>query len=419
MLLAALASIGLGMVLGPEAPLIALAGGLAILSIRLAKKDAPQQVYALMAAAASFAAISSLFGSPIVGAIIIIEAAGLGGATLPVILLPGLIAAGIGSLVFVGMGSVSGLSTSAYAIAPLSLPAYPTPTFGAICWVIALAVPVAVVAFAIVQLGRRVERVSSPRPFVVIPVAAIAVAAIAIAFQKITGQPVDLVLFSGQDTMNSLVDSAATLSVGTLALLIVFKGLAYGISLGSARGGPTFPAMFLGIVAGLLAAHLPGLSETPAVAALMGAATVAVLRLPLSSVTIAAFLTQASLGTTPLIIVAVVVAYLTVRLLDARFVSDANDVPTETPVATPRTTGDPSLRLVRIDRYPVFVLGDRTSSAWDEPQEPRPRLRSEGRALHRWLVREPRSGATGARFERPRPTLWSVRCQVRMRLPSR
>ena len=130
--------------------------------------------------------------------------------------------------------------------------------------------------------------------------------------------------------------------MGTLALLIVFKGLAYGVSLGSARGGPTFPAMFLGIVAGLLAAHLPGLSETPAVAALMGAATVAVLRLPLSSVTIAAFLSQASMGTTPLIIVAVVVAYITVRLLDARFVSGANEVPPGTAVDGGRTDRDPS-----------------------------------------------------------------------------
>jgi H+/Cl- antiporter ClcA len=62
--LAALASVGLGMVLGPEAPLIGLGTGLAVLAVRSAKKDAPDQVVALMAAAASFAAISSLFGSP-------------------------------------------------------------------------------------------------------------------------------------------------------------------------------------------------------------------------------------------------------------------------------------------------------------------------------------------------------------------
>ena len=117
-LLASLASIGFGMVLGPEAPLIAIAGGLGILAVRSARKDAPDQVLALIAGAASFAAMSSLFGSPIVGAVIIIEAAGLGGATLPVILLPGLLAAGIGSLVFIGMGSLTGLTPAPTPLPP-------------------------------------------------------------------------------------------------------------------------------------------------------------------------------------------------------------------------------------------------------------------------------------------------------------
>src|SRR5277367_962890 len=49
-LLAAVATLGLGLVLGPEAPLIALGMGLGILAVRLAKKDAPQQALALMAA---------------------------------------------------------------------------------------------------------------------------------------------------------------------------------------------------------------------------------------------------------------------------------------------------------------------------------------------------------------------------------
>ena len=43
-----------------------------------------------MAAAGSFAAVSSIFGSPVIGAVLIIEAAGLGGPTLPLVLLPGL-----------------------------------------------------------------------------------------------------------------------------------------------------------------------------------------------------------------------------------------------------------------------------------------------------------------------------------------
>jgi hypothetical protein len=45
--------------------------------------------------------------------------------------------------------------------------------------------------------------------------------------------------------------------------------------------------VFLGIGGGIMASHLPGFAETPAVAVLVGAACVSVLRLPLSSVVIA------------------------------------------------------------------------------------------------------------------------------------
>ena len=112
-LLAALATLGLGLVLGPEAPLIALGGGLAIVAVRLVKKDTPDQVMAVLAASAAFAAIATIFGSPVIGAIILIEAAGLGGPMLPLVLLPGLMSAGIGSVVFIGMGHWTGLSSSA------------------------------------------------------------------------------------------------------------------------------------------------------------------------------------------------------------------------------------------------------------------------------------------------------------------
>ena len=148
--------------------------------------------------------------------------------------------------------------------------------------------------------------------------AAIAVAALAIAFNEATDQPVSAVLFSGQEALAALVNSAPTLSVSTLVLLLLFKGLAWSISLGNFRGGPTFPALFLGVAAGFLAGDLPGLSETPAVAVLVGAACVSILRLPLASVVIALLLTtQAGLAIAPLIIVAVVVAYITTEMLYA------------------------------------------------------------------------------------------------------
>ena len=318
-LLAALATLGLGLVLGPEAPLIALGMGLGILAFRLVRKDAPQQAVGLMAAAGSFAAVSTIFGSPVIGAVIVIEAAGLGGPTLPLVLLPGLLAAGIGSLVFIGMGGWTGLSTSAWALSPFALPTFSGPGWGDFGWTIVLAIAAALVVFVIVEIARWTTRVVSRRPFVFTTAAALVVGGLAIAFNQATDQPTDAVLFSGQDEFASVLKDASTLSLTTLGLLLVFKGAAWSISLGNFRGGPTFPALFLGLVGGLLAGHLPGFSETPAVAVLMGAGVVSILRLPLSSVV--------GLGVAPLIIVAVVAAYIATEVLSARRVPLAETGP--------------------------------------------------------------------------------------------
>ncbi|TML43353.1 MAG: chloride channel protein [Actinobacteria bacterium] len=327
-LLAALATLGLGLVLGPEAPLIALGMGLGILAFRLVRKDAPQQAVGLMAAAGSFAAVSTIFGSPVIGAVIIIEAAGLGGPTLPLVLLPGLLASGVGSLVFIGMGNWTGLSTSAYALTPFSLPTFSGPGWGDFGWTIVLAIAAALVVFVIVEIARWTTRVVSRRPFVFTTAAALVVGGLAIAFNQATDQPTDAVLFSGQDEFASVLKDASTLSLTTLGLLLVFKGAAWSISLGNFRGGPTFPALFLGLVGGLLAGHLPGFSETPAVAVLMGAGVVSILRLPLSSVVVALLLTsKAGLGVAPLIIVAVVAAYIATEVLSARRVPVAETAP--------------------------------------------------------------------------------------------
>ena len=327
-LLAALATLGLGLVLGPEAPLIALGMGLGILAFRLVRKDAPQQAVGLMAAAGSFAAVSTIFGSPVIGAVIIIEAAGLGGPTLPLVLLPGLLASGVGSLVFIGMGNWTGLSTSAYALTPFSLPTFSGPGWGDFGWTIVLAIAAALVVFVIVEIARWTTRVVSRRPFVFTTAAALVVGGLAIAFNQATDQPTDAVLFSGQDEFASVLKDASTLSLTTLGLLLVFKGAAWSISLGNFRGGPTFPALFLGLVGGLLAGRLPGFSETPAVAVLMGAGVVSILRLPLSSVVVALLLTsKAGLGVAPLIIVAVVAAYIATEVLSARRVPVAETAP--------------------------------------------------------------------------------------------
>jgi H+/Cl- antiporter ClcA len=316
--LAAIASIGLGAVIGPEAPLITIGGGLGFLAVRLLQKDAPDEVGAVVAASGMFAGLAFLFGSPLIAAVFLIEAAGLGGSRLPLVLIPGLMAAGIGSLVWIGMGSWTGLSTSNISIGLLSLPQFATPDLTDFLWTIPFAAAIAVVTFVIFELGKRAHGYASLRPFIVIPAAGIAVSGLAMLFHVTADKSVNEVLFSGQESLGPLVADAGSWSLSALAWLILFKGIAYGISLGSFRGGPTFPAMFLGAAAGIMAAQLPGYELTPAIAVAIGASIAAVLRLPLSGLVLATVLTSGSgLGTGPLIILGVTVAYLVALQLDA------------------------------------------------------------------------------------------------------
>jgi H+/Cl- antiporter ClcA len=310
-LLAALAAIGLGVVLGPEAPLIAMGGALGFLVIRIVRRDTPPEAQSLIAVAGTFSAVSFLFGSPLIAAVLLVEATGVGGRRLPLVLIPGLLAAGIGSLVSIGIGSWTGVDTSEISIGVLSLPDYARPDFAAFAWTIPLAAVISLLVFVILIIGRRVVPLAAGRPFVILPAVGIAVAALAIVFSQATDKGVHQVLFSGQEALSPLVANPGAWSTGALLLVIGCKALAYGLSLGSFRGGPVFPALFLGGAAGVLVADLPGFALTPAVAVGIGAATVAILRLPLSAVVLAFVLTsQSGPGATPLIIVGVVVAYL-------------------------------------------------------------------------------------------------------------
>lgn len=318
-MLAAVAGIGLGIVLGPEAPLIALGGAIGLFSIRRLRGDAPPELATLAGACGTFAAVSFLFGSPIIAAVILIEATALGGPRQQLVLIPGLLAAGIGTLVSTGMGSWTGVNQSDISLSLLSLPHYARPDLTDFLWTIPLAVVIAVVVAGIFRLARATVPVASSRPFAALPVIGVIVGALAMAFVALTDKGADSVLFSGQDALTPLVDHAGTWSEGALLALLAFKSIGYGLSLGSFRGGPAFPAIFLGAAAGILLSQLTGFAITAAVGVGIGAGVVAVLRLPLSAVTLSILLiSRSGLGAGPLIILGVVVAYMTVLALDAR-----------------------------------------------------------------------------------------------------
>lgn len=308
-IIAALASLSLGVVLGPEAPLIAIGGGLAAGAVLLARRDTPERTKTVVAAAGSFAAISTLLGSPLLGAFLLMEASGLGGALLELVLLPGLVAAGVGSLIFLGLDAWTGLGTFSLAIP--GLPHFGRPDaaeFGYALAIGVLAVPAGMgIRWLALFLRPHVER----RLMLLTPVAGLAVAGLAIAFAAGTGKGSAEVLFSGQDALGPFITSSASYAVPALLLLLACKGLAYGVSMSGFRGGPVFPAMFIGAAGGMAMSHLPGLPLVPAVAMGIGAMAAVMLNLPLTSVLLATVLLGSDgLAVTPLVIVAVAVAYV-------------------------------------------------------------------------------------------------------------
>src|SRR4029077_8389704 len=186
---------------------------------------------AVVGAAGSFAAISTLLGSPIVGAFLLMEAAGLAGAMMGVVLVPGLLAAGVGALIFVGLDAWTGFGTFSLAIP--DIPHAGSPTGAEFLWAIGIGVLAALVGTAIKRLGLYLQPVVERRMITLTPVVGLAVAGLAVGFAEITGRSSSEVLFSGQDQLPSLIASAAGWSVGALVLLVAFKGLAYGLSLSS------------------------------------------------------------------------------------------------------------------------------------------------------------------------------------------
>uniref|UniRef100_A0AAU3HYX2 Chloride channel protein n=1 Tax=Streptomyces sp. NBC_01393 TaxID=2903851 RepID=A0AAU3HYX2_9ACTN len=312
--LAAIATLSFGAVLGPEAPLIALGGGLAAGAIRMLKRDTPPTGIAVVAAAGSFAAISELLGSPLLGAFLLMEASGLAGPMLGVVLVPGLLAAGVGSLIFTGLDTWTGLGT--YSLSMTQVPPADRPTLAAFGWAILAGLAAAILGEAIRRSGQHMQKHVQRRRLPLTVAMGVLIGLLALLYATITGKPISGVLFSGESTIGPLLADHATYSLGTLLLLVLFKSLAYSASLSAFRGGPVFPSLFVGGAGGLAMSHLPGLDATTGFALGMGALSVAMLKLPMTAVLLATLLLgTVGLTVMPLVIVAVVVAYvLTLRL---------------------------------------------------------------------------------------------------------
>ncbi|MCU1404521.1 MAG: chloride channel protein [Aeromicrobium sp.] len=339
--LASFTTLALGAVLGPEAPLIAVGGGLAALVVHQLKTDAPPMAVTIMASAGSFAAISTLLGSPLLGAFLIMEAAGIAGTTLILVALPGLLAAGVGTLVFVGLDSWTGLGD--FSLALTSLPPEVTPTPATLAWALPLGAASACLGWVIRWSGLSLRPVVHRSRVLVTSLLGLGIGLTAMVYQLLSNHSFKQVLFSGQSDLPDVVAHATDYSVGALLLLAGCKTLVYGLSLSAFRGGPVFPAIFIGAVLGIAASGLPGMAMTPAIGIGIGAMCTAMLRLPLTSTLLATLLLGANgLSTTPEIVIAVAVAYVVSMLLPVPGPGRSEAAPappSETDVQPSRGTG--------------------------------------------------------------------------------
>ena len=168
--LAALAGLALGAVIGPEAPLIAMGSGLAAGAIRLiARRGLPEQGVRVVATAGSFAALSTVLGSPLSGAFLLMEASGLGGPILGLVLVPGLLAAGTGALTFIGFDAWTG--HGAVSLAIVNLPPIGHPDGVEFGWAIGIGVAAAILGGAIGWLALSLKPHAEGRVVVLLPVA--------------------------------------------------------------------------------------------------------------------------------------------------------------------------------------------------------------------------------------------------------
>jgi H+/Cl- antiporter ClcA len=315
-LLASLASLAFGAVLGPEAPLMAI--GTAV-GVFLARRSASSEVNILVAAGA-MAAIGNIFGNPMITAILVLEffvlRGGVGGKSAVNELLPVMTALGFGYLLQVGVTrNWDGFGESVLAVP--GLPDYDTVLIRDLVIAIGLAIVVGVCTTVAFRIGIRYQVVALRQPLLGLIGAALILGVTAVVVRAITDLPVEAVLFSGQSAIG---DALVVGSAGTLLVVGLAKLLVYGVSLGSGfRGGAVFPAVFIGVVFGTLTSVIVDDSSLAAfVAAGIAAGGAASMRLPFTAVLLAVLLcSESGYAVTSVAIPASAVGLLVRAMIDA------------------------------------------------------------------------------------------------------
>ena len=308
--LAAIGTLAFGAVLGPEAPLIALGSVVGMFVVDVVRVRGPQAT-SVLATAGSFAAVSALFGGPLVAGILLMEVGiGLGAALVPA-LLPGLVAAAVGYVLFIGLGSWGGLDQTALTVP--GLPLYETTRVLDLLFAIVVGVLTALLIRVVRQGAVKVLGWSKGRMLMALLAGGAAVGLLA-ELARLLGANSQDVLFSGQSGIPDLVLQD---SPRILLITLVAKAIGYGISLGCGyRGGPVFPAIFTGVAVAMFFTLWFNSSTTWAVAVGTAAGMTAGTNLVIAGLLLAELIVGTNgLNTIPATSLAATAAWLTMRVL--------------------------------------------------------------------------------------------------------
>jgi H+/Cl- antiporter ClcA len=275
----ALATLVFGGVLGPEAPLIVVG---TVIGGFVARKQSPQ-VQQLAMALGGIAAIGTILGNPFIAAFMVLEFAAMGAMPRQA-LTPMFVALGSGYLVLTGIGPFAGLGTLNLSVPGLT--EVDQLTFVDLLVGLLVAVVAAVAVLISRQVGYVTARFAKIKPTATIIGAALVIAALSAVVMLVFDQPYDVVPFSGETSMPTLLGESSALA---LLAIVVAKSLAYGVSLGGGfRGGPIFPATYIGVgVAVLLGLLITSTPTSALVVAGMAAAVAAMLKLPFTGALLA------------------------------------------------------------------------------------------------------------------------------------
>lgn len=290
----ALISLVSGGSLGPEAPMADACGGMGTWLADRLKLD-PRQSRVL-----GFAGLSGMLAafitSPFAGAVLALESAKAAIAYVWTIF-PSLVASAVATTVFLGLTN------------ELFGALYTFPTYQARVTDLLLAVPLGLVGalagVAFMLTFQWLRRFMAPLQRHLILRGLIGGVGLGVA-----GAWMPLVLFSGEEQTQTLIESAASIGVLPLIGLALVKLLVTSLLLATGwKGGYIFPTMFASVALGLAASLIfPAISPAVAVAATMGGVMVATLKAPLFSALFVAVLVQRE--TAPVIAIAVIVGVL-------------------------------------------------------------------------------------------------------------